>query len=249
MKHYFIYIFISTTLFADINTTIQQNNYIDKTHKNVSKKVINLSKEVDTQLSKLIKISDNQKSIDEFYQNKKFSEETDETYINIRTDSYLQSKENIEYNVQLNAQFPLIKSQKNLNLFIKDSKDEELSDLVNTQEIDTATTIGLNYFAPIFYKIKSKYTFATHGVNPLIEAKYFMSFNINKWKIEPIQTFTYSTENKFVEQTDIYFDNKMSERSLGRFVMHRKTKSDVCSIHGLVLVVIDKLIVQQIRQK
>lgn len=228
MKYILIYIYIPITLFADLNSTSQdKNNYIDQTHKTVSKKVINVSEELDTQLSKLINTSNNKKSIDEFYQNKKFNEETDETFINIRTDAYFQSKEKAQYNAQISVQFPLVKSQKNLNIFIKDSRDEELNDLVNIQEIDTVTIIGLNYFAPIFYKIKSKYTLATHGVEPLIQAKYFMNFNLSSWKIEPIQTFTYSTQDRFEEETNIYFDNKIDEKSLGRFVMRRKTKNKV----------------------
>jgi hypothetical protein len=54
-----------------------------------------------------------------------------------------------------------------------------------------------------------------------------MPIQIDDWLIDPIQTFKYSMDNKFEEETNIYFDRKIDSSSFFRILLHRKTQDEV----------------------
>lgn len=237
----FLFLFLYTLIYADTNTTLQsEKNYIDKAHTIVSEKIVKASENVDTKLSTLLKDNNTtkfkqkidtneialyEKSIDAFYNNQKFSQETEETYVSIRLDSFFQSKENVQYNATLNAQIPLVRSQKYFHFFI----NKVTNNFTDKEPQDTAT-VGVNYFTHIFYTLKSKYTVATHGLNPFVQARYFLIFDFFAWKIEPIQTFTYSKNEKFEEESNLYFDKQITSLSLFRLSLGRKTRQSIDGI-------------------
>ncbi len=242
-----LFLTISFVVLADTNTSIQEKeSYIDKKHNFASKQVVHLSENIDTKLNRFLQSFDDnsssledkhqnseiwqhEQSIDTFYQNKKFSDETDETYISVRLGSYFQSKEPSQYNARVNAQIPLVRSQKKINLFIKNVNQETMNSLTQkeNQNTQSSSIIGINYFVPLVSYIKSKYSIATQGLNPLAEASYYLELHAGKWNIEPVQSFKYSRNDKFEEESNIYFDNPIAELSLFRIALHRKTKENI----------------------
>jgi hypothetical protein len=59
-----------------------------------------------------------------------------------------------------------------------------------------------------------------------VRARYSKKLPMDEWLIEPVQSFSYSTKDKFEEKTDIYFDRQFLDKSLFRIQLHRKTKTN-----------------------
>ncbi|WP_408997838.1 hypothetical protein, partial [Sulfurovum sp.] len=51
-----------------------------------------------------------------------------------------------------------------------------------------------------------------------------MPIRTNNWLIDTVQLFEYSTDDKFEEETNIYFDKAFEDLSLFRVQLHRKTQ-------------------------
>lgn len=226
-KFVWMALFLTLRLHADSHdTNTTKTNYIDKTHEIVSDKVVTISDQLDTKLSKIIhsKEKNATKSVDTFFKNKKFMQETQETYVQTRFLSFFQSKRDNRYDALVTAQIPLTRSQKKLNIFIKNVNDEINNNLTPQSSTSPySPIIGINYFTPTFYGINSKYLIGVNGFNLITQARYYIVFHAGMWKIEPTQTFTYSTKDKFIEQTNLYFDRQLDELNLFRTVLHRQS--------------------------
>ena len=53
-----------------------------------------------------------------------------------------------------------------------------------------------------------------------------MPIRTNEWVIDTVQLFEYSTDEKFEEETNIYFDRSWSKKSLVRIQLHRSTHEE-----------------------
>ena len=75
------------------------------------------------------------------------------------------------------------------------------------------------------------YTLNIHLVQEVfilfVRARFYMDILTNNWIIGPSQMFKYSFENKFEEETNIYFDNQFRDRSLLRVHLYRKTQDKI----------------------
>lgn len=266
----FLSLFLGLDLFADTNTTIEQSDanmtivqsdenvtsgqndtnvtmdqnssYIDRMHRNISTKVVDISEKIDMTLSGFLRDAESnstasdknvsietkqyEQSIDAFYKNKKYTEKTDETYVSVRLFSFFQTKDKSQYDASINAQVPLVRSQKRFKLFVENlSKDSsEAHQPQEPQTTDNTPTVGVSYFAPLYEKIKSKFYIASQGLNPLAKARAYADFKAGEWTIEPVQTFTYSIKDRFEEETNLYFDYPTSNTTLFRTTLHRKTR-------------------------
>lgn len=168
------------------------------------------------------------RSVDQFFQNEKYLNETDETFIRIRTESYFQSKDSNDFDLSIKAQIPLSKTKKRFKIFVDDltldNADEILKD--NADDDHVTPDIGVHYFASRS-KIKSRYSIGLSGLDPFVKARYNMPVKIDKWLIDPIQLFKYSIDDKFEEETNIYFDRKLDKTSFFRLQLHRKTQDEI----------------------
>jgi len=167
-------------------------------------------------------------NIDLFFQNDKYLNETDNTYIRFRIDPSIQSRESNNFNLRLSAQLPFQKSRQSVKFFIEDTTIDDARNLLNndTQDKENVPDIGIHYFAPESYGIESKYSLGLRGVHPYISARYNIPLHYHMWLIDPVQLFTYSTKYKFEEETNIYFDRELDSSSLLRIQLHRKTQTD-----------------------
>lgn len=165
-------------------------------------------------------------AVDQFFQNEKYLNETVHTYIRVRLQSYLQTKGSNDFDLKLRAQIPFSRSKKNLKIFVDDltveNADNVLQDVSND---DDKPDIGIHYFAPI-RKIISRYSVGLSGIDPFVRARYNMPIRTNEWLIDPVQIFEYSTDDKFEEETNIYFDRSWSNKSLVRIQLHRSTHQE-----------------------
>lgn len=235
----------------DINSSIQDLNtseeksYIDEFHERASQKVKHWSGQADDQLLNMadyldnneVNLSepqtsvteDNKNAVDSFFINDKYLDETDQSYVSIRPDARFNSKEDEEFNLKVSAHLALSKSQKRFKLFINELDPDNANNIAtdNSEKEKTAPEIGLNYFAPEKYGIESKYSVGIRGIYPFVRARYSIDFRPGKWLIEPIQTFKYSHKDYFEEETQVFFDTKITDLSLFRIYLSRGTRSSV----------------------
>ena len=225
---------------AELNTTSSEPYYIDETHKTVSNKILEWSDDFDTMLSGWFGDEDGNvttkaqrkqsvrpshkrvKSVDSFFQNKKYLDETDETFVTLRLDSEFSSRESHDFKVKLGGQIALSKSTKRFKFFIDNATSDNIDHIIE-EDASTTPEFGVHYFAPEKHGFESKYSLGTRGINPFVRAKYYMIFETGAWYIEPSQVFKYSSNNKFEEETSVYFDRHFPDLALFRFLMHRKT--------------------------
>ncbi len=227
---------------AELNTTApSETGYIDETHKTVSNKIIEWSEDIDTKISGWFGDAENNatteaerkqsvrppnkrvKSVDSFFQNKRYFDDAEETYLTVRLDSEFSSLESEDFSAKLSGQIALSKSKKRFKFFLNDATSDNVR---NIREEDTSRSpeLGFHYFSPEKYGLESKYSLGLRGIHPFVRARYYMTFDTDAWHIEPSQIFRYSSNNKFEEETNIYFDRHFDDLSLFRFFMHRKTE-------------------------
>jgi len=164
------------------------------------------------------------KSADAFFQNNKYLDETENNYVRIRLGSYFQSKESSDFDITLRAQMPFRKSKKNLKIFVENINVDNAKDIL--KDDDSAPDIGIHYFRTA-HDIISRYSIGLSGIDPFVKARYNMPIKTDKWLIDLVQLFQYSTDDKFEEETNIYFDKEVGKKSLLRIQLHRSTHEDV----------------------
>lgn len=242
---------------ANNNVTIQQEaGYIDETHTTLSKKILEWSNTIDTTLSSWVgnddinttivgsNASDNTlenkvKTVDSFFQNNKYLNETEDTFIRVRVGSKFYSKSSNDFDLRLKGQLPLSKSKKSFKIFIDDvTLDNDKNILRDDSEDDLSSVpdIGVHYFSPKTNGIESKYSLGLSGIHPFVKARYTLPFTLSEWLVDPVQLVKYSADDEFEEETNIYFDKQFKESSLFRIQLHRKTQTEIDGMdYGLSL--------------
>lgn len=243
---FYLLIFLTSLSYAETNSTkcniesnITNTYYLDILQSNISKKVLNWSTYADIKISKwlgydelntscLIDTSIYQvqsKTVDSFFQNTKYIDETNDVFIRVRTDSTFQTKEKNKFRLKFRAQLPFSRCRKQLKIFVEDMSVTKNKNAINDDE--GTTNIGLRYVGKERHGIKSRYSLGLSGIHPFISARYGSLFQDEKWEIEPVQTFKYSTKDYFQEETNIYFDKTFSKNDLFRFTLQRGSETTV----------------------
>jgi len=240
---------IATLLLSFLSLSAQENNVtkpqgdaIDAYYKVLSTDVLSTSHYLDNTLSGYLGSDNNQTtkptkkeilkkdshSVDEFFQSKKYLDETDKTYVRIRFKTDLSSKgSDSPFKLKLTAQVPLSKSKSRFKLFLDDVDQDNIQKLGadNTQDQKRAPSLGVNYHLPDMLKMKSKYSLGIRGIYPFVRARYNRIFSAGDWTIEPTQSFRYSMKDYFKEETNVYCDTKLSNLTLLRVQFNRSTQS------------------------
>lgn len=168
-------------------------------------------------------LEDRVNSADAFFQNDKYLDETENTYIRVRAESYLQSKGSHDYDLTLRAQMPFKKSRKHLKIFVENFTADNATDILQDEkDDDNSPDIGLHYFKPLKV-INSRYSIGLSGIDPFVKARYNIPIKTDKWLIDMVQLFQYSTDDKFEEETNIYIDKEVGKKSLLRIQLYRST--------------------------
>ena len=236
MRFLYILLLSITLLSADDSV---ENCSIDDSHKVFSQNILNTSKYIDKTLSDLFmdtnvdEDNDNSsllkkdvESVDSFFKNEKFMDETDKSFIRVRASSAIQSIDEDNNKLSIKARLSLFKTKKHIKLFIEDDIDnEKKTDPAYVGE--SKINIGLSYLTPKYYGIDSKYSAGISGFYPYVSARYKIKYELLGWLIEPVQSFKYSINHQiFEEKTNIYFDTKIDNLQLFRVQLSRGTNSD-----------------------
>jgi hypothetical protein len=216
---------------VDINTTaIKTNKAILPTQTRAVKTHTTIAANntmVDESKKTITTVEEKVHSVDQFFQNEKYLNETENTYIRARVESYFQSKGSNDFDLTVRAQIPFSKSKKRFKIFVDDLTLENADEILKDTSVNNNTPdIGIHYFASR-HNILSRYSIGLSGIDPFLKARFNMPINIDDWLIDPVQLFKYSTDNKFEEETNIYFDKKISEKSLFRIQLYRSTQEEI----------------------
>lgn len=241
-----LYFFLVTLCVADDNRTQQTfHGYVDEKQKKFSKKVVNFFDSVDKSISIWINDSDeniscdemevilnekffkDQNPIDQFFKNDKYIDETEVSFLRIRLGSAFQSKESMDFSYKIRAQIPLSRTKRSFQLFIDDVEENYFETATPVDKNKKSTEVGVNYVAPIYKDIKSKYSIGISSLVAYAKARYSKDFKFEKWLIQPTQQFKYSLESDWSEETNIYFDRTLEKNSIFRTTLHRKTEAHV----------------------
>ncbi|MCW8820872.1 MAG: hypothetical protein OQK45_01500, partial [Sulfurovum sp.] len=119
-------------------------------------------------------------------------------------------------------------SKKNLKIFVENVTLDNANDILQDKSGNDngSPDIGIHYFEEENW-IKSRYSIGLGGIDPFVKARYNIPFKTDKWLIDLVQLFKYSTDNKFEEDTNIYFDKEVGKKSLLRIQLYRKTQEDI----------------------
>ena len=172
-------------------------------------------------------LEDRIKSADAFFQNNKYLDETENNYVRIRLESFFQSKESSDFDLTLRAQMPFRKSKKHLKIFVENINVDNARDILQDDDKENSPDIGVSYFAPDTYGINARYSLGLSGIEPFVKARYNMPIKTDKWLIDLVQQFQYSSDDKFEEETNIYFDKEVGKKSLLRIQLYRSSQEDV----------------------
>lgn len=211
------------------------DQYIDEKHKEFSDYVVKVFDNIDGSISRWVQESDDNETgedeaitnIDKFFKDEKFIEETERSFLRIRLGTEFQSKGDEDYNYKIRAQIPLNRTKKSFQLFIEDVEKSYSESEAPIENKDTSTAVGINFFAPIYKDIKSKYSIGISSLTPYAKARYSKDFKSGDWVIQPTQQFKYSLKSEWSEETNLYFNRSLDENSLFRTTLHRKTQSHI----------------------
>lgn len=239
MSHRILVIFVLLHSFSYAGGVIdaEETTYADSMHSDLSKEVLYWADYFDRTVSGWMgncdanitcDVSPSQtkesKTIDSFFQSRKYFNETDDVFIRLRLDTELHTKESNHYNLKLGAQIPFNRCRKQLKIFAENISTDNQKVNPHTKEDDP--DFGIRYF-DAYKGIDSRYSLGLSGIHPFVSAQYSYTFFTDDWEIEPLQIFKYSTNKDFEEETNIYFDKKIDETSLFRVTLLRKTQSHI----------------------
>ncbi|UCM99303.1 hypothetical protein LCX93_07085 [Sulfurimonas sp. SWIR-19] len=216
----FLFVFLLCLLRAESIDT--NTSYLDTAHKIISDKVTGYSDTLDQTISKLFTGKKAQNTYDDFFKNEKYFNETEKSFVSVNLNTQFQSKYREKTTLNINANIALQRTNQKLNLFVSGINE-------NKKIIDknAPTELGLNYFRADRYNIQSRYSIGVRGFYPFIRARYYKIFTAKSWKIEPMQLFEYSSKDAFKENTFIYFDKTLADKSLLRVTLQRETQTKI----------------------
>jgi len=236
VKFTLLILFVSPCLADDAESSVTVPDFIDEQHEAISETIIDLFDDVDKwvagadapQREPAGDVGKFENKVDTFFQDEKFYEESEDAYVRVQLSSFFASKEDEKYRFRVRAQVPMTRTEKRWKLFFEGEKERNGNDVVlpGAQEKDTSPEFGMHYFTPEKFDISSKYSLGISGWHPFVRARYSKVFKPDAWLIEPAQTFKYSSNDKFEEKTDIYFDKQLDETSLFRVQLNRKTEQE-----------------------
>ena len=170
-------------------------------------------------------------SVDAFFQNRKYLDDTEDAFLSLRLDSFVHtrdiSSQPKSFRAKVGVQIPLSKTKKEFKFFIGGLNPDNKNELSATEQNEgDRPEVGVNYFLTEKFGIESKYSLGISGLDPFVRARFYKIFKPDGWQIEPSQILKYSLDDQFEEETNIYFDRHFSDLSLFRITMHRKTQDE-----------------------
>ena len=160
----------------------------------------------------------------------------DDTYLYSTEASYMILRVGFETNKEAGPKFlndiklaiSLPHTQNHLQLYIGDPLADQDKNVVDNQgNVDSTTTVGARYYIPeLIHKLKTDVSAGFRGIaNPFTQVRFGYPVNFYDWRIRPVQYVDYSVKRRFYEETDLYFDRRISRREMVRLQLQRSTQT------------------------
>ncbi|WP_345973410.1 hypothetical protein [Sulfurimonas diazotrophicus] len=161
----------------------------------------------------------------------------DDTYLYKGERSYLILRGGAEYNKEEGWKFlnnirfamKLPHTQEQLQIFVGDPLADKDKDVISENgQINETTGVGARYFLPDFLRdVKASVSAGFRGLtNPFTQGRIEYRMNFYDWLIRPVQYVDYSVKRLFYEETDLYFDRRISKEELVRLQLQRSTETE-----------------------
>ncbi len=227
---------LSTLLAADSNDTL----WIDRVHTDLSRWVVGTSETLDLKMmewfgeenataSQTPKAAFKRERMrnDRFFQSRRYLLDSPDAYVRFRVDSAFYRLEDDSFRLRVRAHIPFSRFREHLRIFVEDFNNRNYRNTFsNTRNDENAPSIGVNYFAPVFHDIASKYSLGFSGIHPYVRARYLYQTLWGDWAFEPAQTFTWSQRDGWSEETEFYLDRKLRKSQILRFYLGRGSRED-----------------------
>lgn len=166
-----------------------------------------------------------------FFRDELFEDEYRKSNMRLKT-TYTYDHKNRKYapSLSLKMNLALPRAKEGLNIFIgREIERDENRNYAKTTDED----IGIRYFLPFDTSFKTYVSAGFHNFdNPYVKTKAWLPFGEGQWRNRIQQEFEWSKDDRFSEETDLYFDRLLEEDAFLRFHLQRSSKSD---IHGMTL--------------
>nr|WP_321266311.1 hypothetical protein [uncultured Sulfurimonas sp.] len=251
-------LFFTTTVFAQDKTkepSIYDNLLsLDYLHKNISQKVLIFSSNLDHKVQSWVKNDSNSSSedanesikkeqeayslysmvsvYDDFFKDSTYLNTTNKSYIRLRWGAEQNQEEGLNNinNIRVNLRLP--KTEDALYIFIGDDEDDETKTF-NKADEDRQTSVGIKYVLDNLDILNVSVFGGFRGVtNPFIKlrAQYPIAFKYILFR--PIQYVEYAYEDEFKEETQLYFDHRLQNKTdLVRLALKRDTRTYFDGMH------------------
>lgn len=161
----------------------------------------------------------------------------DDTYLYSGEASYLIIRLGVEFNKEAGEKFlnkvrfamKLPYTQDQLQIFVGDPLADKNKDLISeTGKVDDTTGVGARYFVPeVLKNVKTSVSAGLRGItNPFAQGRIEYPVNYYDWLIRPVQYVDYSAKRQFYEETDLYFDRRISKEEMVRLQLQRSTQTE-----------------------
>ena len=214
--------------------------WVDRVHADLSNWVVGTSDSLDSKLmewfgeegatqkeNQLEKVKAERIRNDRFFQTRRYLEDSPDAYIRFRIDTTFYHIEPDDYRLRVRAHIPFSRLRKRLRIFVEDFNNRNYRNTFSdVREGESAPSVGVNYFAPIFHDIVSKYSLGFSGIHPYVRARYLYQTVWGHWAFEPAQTFTWSERDGWSEETEFYLDRSLGASQILRFYLARGTQAD-----------------------
>lgn len=161
----------------------------------------------------------------------------DDTYLYSSEASYLILRVGLETNKEEGPAFlnelkfaiSLPQTEKQLQIFVGDPLADDGQTVVDDEgNIDDTTAVGARYFVPEFVdNLRTDLSAGFRGIsNPFVQGRVEYPINFYDWLIRPVQYLEYSVKREVYEETDLYFDRRISRGELVRLLLKRSTETE-----------------------
>jgi hypothetical protein len=235
----------SIVTWAEQNASVEEKTWADDYHQFFTKKIHLFSHHLDKKLSSyeylfetnattIAKKNHTSEKASEpavndwfssFFKDEIFDEVYTKSYVIVRgTAEYDHRTGDISFSGKMKASLALPKTEDRLHFFIEDSDDLDSRDFGR----ETRNNVGLRYFQKNERLIKSSFSLGLHSYDdPYARTTFWLPYQIGAWRNRISQRFQYSVDEKFEEETRLYFDRILDDDAFVRFLAARWTKEEV----------------------
>lgn len=161
-----------------------------------------------------------------FFRDELFEDEYRKSNMRLKTTyAYDHKRNKYSPSLSLKMNVALPRTKEGLNIFIgSEIERDENRNYAKTTDED----IGLRYFLPFDTFFETYVSAGFHNFDdPYVKTKVWVPFSQGKWRNRIQQEFEWSNDDRFTEETDLYFDRLLEEDAFLRFHLQRSSQKDI----------------------